>query len=147
MAKLGRAHTPLDWYKAYVAITGGQGGAEIGGVLSYAMSHGIPLVDGSGVVIVTEAWDAASREAIVSGLQRGCVATFGHDVHAECAVTEIVEDSGAEYLDVRNSWGKSFGEQGWHKFALANVEMGYGSAILRDLEIRPIDATGMPDAK
>jgi len=147
MAKLNHAKTPLDWYKAYVALSGGRGGVEIGRVLSYAMSQGIPTVDGKSRVIVTEAWDAASREAIVSGLQRGAVATFGHDVHAEAAITEIVKSNGAEYLDVRNSWGRGFGEKGWHEFPLANVEMGYGAAIIRDLELRPIDVTGLPDAK
>lgn len=147
MAKLGRAKTPLDWYKVYIELTGGRGGVEIGTVLAYAMTKGFPTKDGKSRVVVTEAWDADSREAIVSGLQKGCVVTFGHDVHAECAVTEIVDADGSEDLDVRNSWGKGFGEQGWHFFPLEEVEMGYGAAILRELELRPIDTEGLLDAK
>ena len=147
MAKLGMARTPLDWYRAYVTLSGGRGGVEIGTVLGYAMSTGIPTLDGKSVVKVTEAWDADSREAIVSGLQKGAVATFGHDVHAECAVTEVVETDGEENMDVRNTWGKGFGEQGWHFFPLSEVEMGYGAAIIRALELRPIDVGGLPDTE
>ena len=147
MAKLGRAKTPLDWYKVYLELTGGRGGVEIGTVLAYAMTKGFPTKDGKSRVVVTEAWDADGREAIVSGLQKGAVATFGHDVHAEAAITEVVEANGTELLDTRNTWGKSFGEQGWHKFPLADVEMQYGAAIIRDLDLRPIDVEGLPDAE
>lgn len=147
MAKLGMARTELDWYKAYVALSGGRGGVEIGRVLSYAMSSGIPTKDGKSVVRVTEAWDAPSHEALVSALQRGAVLTYGHDIHAECALTEVVE-GGREYLDTRNSWGDDWGEDGFHSFPLDEVELSsYGAAILRDLELRPIDTANFPDAE
>jgi hypothetical protein len=147
LAKLGRAKTKLDWYKSWLALSGGSGGVEIGVALSYAMSEGIPLADGSGRLVVTEAWDAASREAVASGLLRGCPVVFGHSSHAECALTYLTQ-GGVEYMDVRNSWGKTWNpsEAGWHRFEIQDVEMAYGAAILREVELRPVDTADLPDA-
>jgi hypothetical protein len=61
-------------------------------------------------------------------------------------MTETIQGS-VEYLDTRNSWGKDFGENGWHAFPLADVEMVYGAAIIRELELRPADVDGLPDAQ
>lgn len=147
LAKTGRAKTPLDWLKAWRTLSGGRGGVAIDAALRYIMTNGMPLADGSGVLVVREVWDAPTIESFVSGLQRGCTGVYGHDVHAECG-TRLVMEGGAAYVDTRNSWGRNWGDQGWHLFPASKIEIRlYGAYLIREVELRPADTDGLIDAR
>jgi hypothetical protein len=147
LARNGRAKTPLDWLGTWKELTGGRGGVAVDTALKYAMDQGIILEDKSCRLKLLEAWDANSIEAAASGLLRGFTLVFGHDVHAECG-TRLVLDNNQWCVDTRNSWGKNWGDQGWHLFPLKEIEIQtYGAFLVREVELRPIDITGMEDAK
>ncbi len=149
MALMGMAKTPLDWYKAWKVLSGGRGGVAVDVALRYAMTGGLPLKDGSGVVVFDEVWDCPTWQHFVSGLQRGAVGILCHDVHAE-AGTRVVMQNGIAYIDTRNSWGWGWGKKGWHPepgFRADRIEIRtYGAYLLRGLRLRKIDATGFADA-
>jgi hypothetical protein len=128
----GRPSRPLDWLAAWRKLSGGRGGVALDDAAAFAMATGFPLADGSGVVKILEAWDCDTIEGFASALQRGCVGTFGHDVHAECA-TRMVKQNGVWMLDVRNSWGKDWGDKGWHLFPLRDIEPRYSWIAIREL--------------
>ena len=145
LTKTGRAKTKLDWYKAYMELTGGRGGVVISTMTIYAMQKGIPLVDGSGRLRITEAFDIGSLDALVSALQMGDHVIFGHDSHAEAAMSEIVDEHGNEFLDTRNTWDVTWGDKGWHTYPLTEVELeSYGATGIREVELRPIDIADVP---
>jgi hypothetical protein len=135
----GGAQTKLDWLKAYRELTGGSGGVAVDEMLRYAQSKGIPTKDGQSVVKFAECWDAPSQPHFVSGVRAGCLGILCHDVHAECGVS-VVMRNGIAYIDTRNSWGKDWGENGWHLFPASKIEVGtYGAFLLRSFVLRPID--------
>jgi hypothetical protein len=145
LRRRGRALTPVDWLKAWRTLSGGFGGVAIDSALRYIMANGMPLADGSGTIHVLEAWDATTVDAFASGLQLGCFGIFGHDQHAEAGMGLIVE--GGPYVDTRNTWGKTWGEAGWHKFPVDSIAIQtYGAFLIRELEFRPIDSPNFPDA-
>jgi hypothetical protein len=154
MVRDGRPHRPLDWLRAWKALSRGRGGVALDAACRFAMDTGFPLADAGqggsqGVVKIAEAWDCDSIEGLASGLQRGCLATFGHDLHAECA-TRVTTQAGRRgwFLDTRNSWGRSWGDSGWHLFPLEEVEINtYGAILIRELAIVPGDLAGYPDAE
>jgi hypothetical protein len=148
MARDGRPALDLDWQRAWRKLSGGRGGVALDDACRFAMDTGFPLADGSqgGVVKIAEAWDCDSIEGFASGLQRGCFGTFGHDVHAECA-TRLTKQNGVWYVDTRNSWGRDWGDKGWHLFPLRNIELRtYGAILIRELALVPGDLAGYPDA-
>ena len=132
MVRDGRGHVALDWLRAWKKLSGGSGGVALDDAAAFVMSEGFPRLDGLGTVKIAEAWDCETREGFASGLQRGCLGTFGHDVHAECA-TRMVRKNGVWYLDTRNSWGRDWGDAGWHLFPLVDMESRYSWIIIREL--------------
>lgn len=132
MVRDGRPHVALDWLAAWRKLSGGRGGVALDDAADFASKLGFPRVDGKGVVRIAELWDCGSTDALASALQRGCLCTFGHDVHAECA-TRLLKDGGKWTLDVRNSWSKDWGDSGWHLFPLSKVEMRYSIIAIREL--------------
>jgi hypothetical protein len=158
MVRDGRPHRPLDWRRAWRALSGGRGGVALDVACRFAMDKGFPIdtsADGSssmqpgGVVKIAEAWDCDSIEGLASGLLRGCLATFGHDMHAECA-TRLVRQAGRRgwFLDTRNSWGRDWGDAGWHLFPLDEVEIDtYGAILIRELAFAPGELADYPDVE
>jgi hypothetical protein len=152
----GRPHRPLDWRRAWRALSGGRGGVALDVACRFAMDTGFPIDAASdasnsgqaGVVRIAEAWDCDSIEGLASGLLRGCLATFGHDMHADCA-TRLVQQTGRRgwFLDTRNSWGRDWGDAGWHLFPLEEVEIDtYGAILIRELAFTPGEVDDYPDA-
>jgi hypothetical protein len=141
LALNGRAKTKLDWYKAWHKLSGGRGGVDIGTALQFIMDTGYPLADGSGVLHVTEAYEAPSQKGFLSGLKLGYPGVFGHDAHAECGAS--ITDASLNF-DVRNSWGN----QGrWHVMAASQIDIKrYGAYLLREVELRPIDTSAYKDS-
>lgn len=147
MAIKGFARTPLDWLAFWKEVTGGRGGAAVDRALQVAMTKGIPLKEGTGRILVTEAWDVPSLEALASGLQRGAMAVSCHDVHAECTVG-LVMDGSTPYVQMVNSHYEGLGGKNWHLFPLARVELSaYGAMLIREIEFRPVDSSGLIDAR
>jgi hypothetical protein len=138
MARDGRPHRDIDWHTMWMDITGGRGGANLAVACRYAMDQGMPYLNAKGEpagrIKIAEAWDCDSLAGLASALQRGCICTFGHDGHAECA-TRMFRKNGVWYLDVRNSWGRDWGDNGWHLFPLKDVEIRtYGAILIREVE-------------
>jgi len=146
-SKNGMARTKLDWRKAWLALTGGRGGAAVDAALKYAMENGLPLADGSGVIKIEEAWDCPTIDAFVSGILRGCTGVACHDVHAECVVGVDVSGSHPCVVMV-NSHYQDLGGKNWHNFPADSIELSsYGAILIRAMTLRPIDTNGFPDAK
>lgn len=171
----GRPVTPCDWYKAWSSLAASRrSGVAIDVALQYIMSRGMPLLDGSGVVKIVEAWDTNDVDAFFSGLQKGCIGIFGADGHAECAASVRVDqvagsrqvswvevenegdfaesgyaESDSLWADTLNSWGWDWqgGVKGWHLTSREKLARGlpsYGAYLIRGIEI--VNTT-MPDAK
>lgn len=141
----GYEEVALDWLKAWRKLSGGSGGVAIDVALREAIQNGIPRLDGKGVVKIKEAWDTRDVKAYFSGLRRGAIGVFGAEQHAECNTTIIVNGSKYE-ADTLNSWGKDFGEAGWHKTSYAKLSGGlpyYGAYLIRDVEILDL-STALP---
>ena len=133
MARDGRSVVDLDWFAAWKELSGGRGGVALDDAAAFAMDKGFPRADGKGTVKIQEAWDCPSVEALASALQRGALCTFGHDMHAEAAL-RLVKQNGVWNLDVRNSWGRDWGDKGWHFVPLTAVEMRYSIIAIRELD-------------
>ena len=147
MAIKGFARTPLDWFAFWKEVTGGRGGAAVDRAAQKAMVEGIPPKDGSGRIRITETWDVPSLAALASWLQRGAIAVAGHHVHAECTVG-LVMDRGTPYVQMVNSHYEGLGGKNWHLFPLAKVELArYGAMLIREIEFRPADSSGLIDAR
>ena len=143
----GFAKTALDWLAFWKEVTGGRGGAAVDRALQVAMTKGIPLKDGSGRILITEAWDVPSLEALASGLQRGAMAVSCHDVHAECTVGLVMQGN-TPYVQMVNSHYEGLGGQNWLLFPLAKVELStYGALLIREIEFRLVDSAGLIDVK
>lgn len=143
----GMARTKLDWLKAYKTLTGGRGGVEVDVMLQYSQTKGLPTADGKNVVKFDECWDAPTWQHFVSGVRAGCLGILCHDKHAECGAS-VVMRNGVVYIDTRNSWGKDWGESGWHLFQASKIEIArYGAFLLRSTVIRPIDIEPLPQPK
>ena len=132
MVRDGRPEVDLDWLAAWRKLSGGRGGVALDDAAAFVMDKGFPRLDGNGTVRISEAWDCPSVEALASALQRGALCTFGHSVHAEHA-SRLVKQSGVWMLDVRNSWGRDWGDNGWHLLPLSQVEMRYSIIAIREL--------------
>lgn len=140
LARDGKPHVDIDWYQAWIDLTGGRGGANLAAACRYAMDKGMRYLDANGKpagrIRIAEAWDCDSIDGLASGLHRGCICTYGHDRHAECA-TRPVKKSGVWHLDTRNSWGRSYygADGGWHLVPLRDVEIKtYGAILIREVE-------------
>jgi hypothetical protein len=133
MVRDGRPVVELDWLAAWRKLSGGRGGVALDDAADYARTNGFPRLDGKGTVKIREAWDCPSTDALASALERGALCTFGHDMHAEAAL-RLVKQNGVWNLDVRNSWGRDWGDRGWHFLPLSNVEMRYSIIAIRELE-------------
>lgn len=147
-----RAKSDLDPRKAWIECTGGRGGYAIDAALVYLMNKGMPTKDGSARLVVTEAFDCGSVEAVWSGVQRGDPVVFGHFVpggHAECGLRVTVEGSKI-LLDTRGSWGqKAYDRGGYHFVTESDLAKGipsFGAFAIREVELRPVDVVG-PDAQ
>jgi hypothetical protein len=146
MARDNRKRMAIDWHKAWVALTGGRGGAAVDAALQYAMTKGLPLKDGSGVLKITEAWDVPSLDAIASGLLAGAMAVCCHDVHAECVVGLVMQGTTAYVQMVNSHYEGANAANNWHLFPLSRIELStYGAMLIREIEFVP--ATGLIDAK
>ena len=148
MARDGRAKVPLDWHKYWIETTGGRGGCAIDRALQHAMQKGIPIKDTSDRLFITEAWDVNTLDEFAVGLQRGAMAVGCHDVHAECVVGLTMEGS-TPYVQMVNShyYGDN-ANKNWHMFRLDRIELrSYGAMLIREVEIRSADLTGLVDAK
>lgn len=140
LARTGRAKTNLDWLKAWRYLSGGYGGVALDTALRYVMDKGFPLSDGSGVLTAKEVWDIPSIGSAFSAVMRGVPLWFGASGHAECGMT-VIEDRGY-YLDVRGTWGRDYGDQGWYRRSQSYISAGirtYGAFAIRTWELRPID--------
>jgi hypothetical protein len=137
LCKLDRKPIPvIDWLQTWKDLTGGRGGTSLYDNIDYGMTKGYPLV-GGGRVKVAEAWDASSVEGVATGLLLGCMVIFGHDSHCECAKSLVFKDR-KWWLDTRNSWGRDWGDNGWHLFPLDAVEIKrYGAVLFREVAILP----------
>ena len=151
LARAGR-WVKLDWYRAWYDLSRGAGGVAIDAGVRYAMDKGFPIAGSGGKerIHVTEVWDCPSIEAAVSGLLRGGLLWFGWHFpggpHCE-AGTRYVKTIAGEFIDTRNSHGKSYGQEGWHLIPLANIAAGikdFGAFIVREVEVR---RNGIPDLK
>ena len=128
----------LDCIGFYHRFTN-RGGVALDAAIARAMTDGFPIV-GGGVVKITEAYDATSLEQIGTALQAGHTAIFGADVHCQCALTIELSPKASDktklsawLMDVRNSWARSFGENGFHKMDLTDIELDrYGCGIFCD---------------
>jgi len=140
LCKLDGKPTPkVDWLQTWKDITGGRGGTSLFDNIDYGMTKGYPLEDGGGRVIVAEAWDCSSVEGLATGLLLSCMAIFGHDRHCECAKSLVFKDR-KWFLDTRNSWGRDWGDNGWHLFPLDAVEIErYGAVLFREVRVLPED--------
>jgi len=131
----------LDWRRAWKLLSGGRGGVALDDAAEFVRETGYP-VEGGGVVKLLEGWDITTLEGLASALFNGCICTFGHDVHAECAsrLTTGQDRRGRKIwmLDTRNSWGEGWGDNGWHLFPLSDVEIStYGVIGVRELAFDP----------
>lgn len=143
MAVNGRELIKLDWYKAWVELSGGRGGVAIDVACRYITAKGMPIVGSTARIKVVEWFDAPDGQALISGIQRGLIGGFGHYVpgaHAECCGGW---KSGK--ADVLNSWGrKNYGEDGWALWSLANIDQGvrvFGGFLFREIELSLPDGT------
>jgi len=140
LARMGRAKTNLDWLKAWRTLSGGYGGVALDTALRYAMTEGFPLSDGSGALIVDEVWDLPRIDAVFSAVMRGVPVWFGASQHAECGMT-VVKNGGFK-LDVRGTWGRGYGDQGWYGRSESYIARGlplYGAFAIRTWKLRSID--------
>lgn len=128
----------LDPVKAWTECTGGSGGYPIDGALTYCRSKGFPTNDGGSRIFLKEAYDCPSGEAAFSAAMRGFLVHFGWSglgPHAEgfCYVKD------ANTARIINSWGKSWGERGWHDVSFSALSSGirtFGAWALREFELR-----------
>jgi hypothetical protein len=148
----GRQKVRMDFLAIWREHTGGRGGANIGQALQRMMSKGFPTVDGDRIKIV-EAWDLPDVASLFSASRRGCPVIFGWNfpggAHAECMLSVVMDGNNA-YADVRNTHGKSYGEQGWHRVSERDIAAGirkFGAYAIREIELQPGDLKGMEDAK
>lgn len=145
LARTGRAKTNLDWLKAWRYLSGGYGGVALDTALRYVMDRGFPLSDGSGVLVASEVWDIPHIDAAFSAVMRGVPLWFGASGHAECGMTVVMAETA--YLDVRGTWGKGHGNQGWYERSLSYIAAGlplYGAFAIREWRLRPIDTMAPP---
>jgi hypothetical protein len=127
----------VDCLRVWKDITGGRGGTNLYDHIDYAMQKGYPLEGSTDRVYVAEAWDCSTLEGLATGLLLGCMAIFGHDSHCECAKS-LVFQSRKWFLDTRNSWGRDWGDNGWHLFPLDAVEIKrYGAVLFREVRVYP----------
>lgn len=126
-----------DWHAAWADLAQNRrSGVALDTAIAAAMQDGIPLVDG-GKAMIREAYDAKTIEEFASALLRGFFCTFGHDGHAECALpsTRRTPRGGLEFL-TRNSWGRDWGDGGYHWYPLDKVEIEtYGAIIICRVEV------------
>lgn len=142
MALRGYDKIALDWLKTWRKLSGGSGGVAIDTALSEAMQNGIVSLDGKQRIKIKEAWDTRGVDSFFSGVRRGGIGVFGAQGHAEC-IASVVNDGGTWYGDTLNSWGKDFGEKGWHKTSYSKLSGGlpyYGAFLIRDVEILNIES-------
>jgi hypothetical protein len=136
----GRPVPKVDWLQTWKDITGGHGGTSLIDNIDYGMKRGYPL-EGGGRLVIAEAWDCSSVEGLATGLLLGCMAIFGHDMHCECAKSLVFKNR-KWYLDTRNSWGRDWGDNGWHPFPLDGVEISrYGAVLFREVRVFPKEVT------
>lgn len=115
-----------------------RGGVALDAAMNEAMTKGYPIV-GGGKVIITEAYDAADIQSLGSAWQRGYFAIFGHGGrrtgHCECGLS-LRKNNAAWMIDTRNSWARSWGERGFHSFALGDVALEmFGCGIITDARV------------
>ena len=136
----GKPQVKVDCLAVWRAITGGHGGTSLYDNIDYGMSKGYDL-EGGGRVKIAEAWDCSSKEGLATGLLLGCMAIFGHDSHCECAKSLVFQNR-KWFLDTRNSWGRDWGDNGWHLFPLDGVEISrYGAVLFREVRVFPKEVT------
>jgi hypothetical protein len=131
----------LDWLAFYHGFTR-RGGVALDVAISRAMTDGYPIV-GGGVVRITEVYDATSREQIGTALQAGHTVIFGADVHCQCMLTTELKPTASDKTKLsawraltRNSWGRSFGDGGFHYTDLTDIELEtYGCGIFCSAEV------------
>lgn len=151
LAREGRNRAEVDWMKAWQTLAPRGGGVPLDDAIQMAMTAGFP-VKGGGSVVVTEAFDCPTFEAVASSLLMGYPVTYGYFVpggHAECAASLIVNGSKVQ-CDVRNSWGLDWGDRGWHivdESAIARGIATFGAFAIREVQLRELDTAGFIDAK
>ena len=147
LCKLDHKPVPkIDWLQTWKDITGGRGGTSLFDNIDYGMTKGYPQEGSGSRVVIAEAWDCSSVEGLATGLLLGCMAIFGHDSHCECAKSLVFQNR-KWYLDTRNSWGRDWGDNGWHLFPLDAVEISrYGAILFREVHILPKDFTDIKAA-
>jgi len=141
MAMHGREKTPLDWYKAWKYLSGGYGGVALDTALRYVMDPGFPLKDGSGHLRVKEVFDIPNVQALFSAPMRGVPLWYGASGHAEAGMT-IFEENTHWQADIRGTWGKDYGQDGWYPRSYGYIAAGlphYGAFAIREWELRPTD--------
>lgn len=151
----GREKTELDWYRAWMDLSGGRGGVALDHALEYVTTKGYPIVDRTERLFAREVWDAESPEDFLSGIFRGCRGIYGRWIgrggHAEFpAYVKMV--SGKAVMRVRGTWGRDYSqsEQGWYDVPESDLVRGipaFGAFLVREWELLPGDTQGFIDAK
>jgi hypothetical protein len=151
----GREKIELDWYRAWMDLSGGNGGVALDHALEYVTTKGYPIVGISDRLFAEEVWDAESPEDFLSGIFRGCRGIYGRFIgrggHAEFpAYVKMV--GGKAVMRVRGTWGRNYSqsEQGWYDVPEKDLVRGipaFGGFLVREWTIRPADAKNLPDAK
>ena len=141
LARMGRARTNLDWLKAWRTLSGGYGGVALDTALRYVMDAGFPLSGGQAVLVADEVWDIPNIDAAFSAVMRGVPLWFGASQHAECGMTVVIANG--FNLDIRGTWGRSYGTQGWYPRSEEYITRGlriYGAFAIRTWKLRSMDA-------
>ena len=143
LARTGRDKTRLDWHKLWVILSGGVGGVALDSALRYVLTKGFPLLDEDGVLKPAEVWDIPTVAAAYSALMRAGTLWYGRFVgrggHAECGLTLNVENGVADH-DVRGTWGKDYGNNGWYPQRITQADIdAFGAFAFREWELRPRD--------